>query len=162
MLAFALGRPISGSGESWNARRDTKGGRPDPRLHRLRRPVAVSSGRHASLAAGVDLPGALRWLQPGDRRLAAEDRSGALGRADEMAVRWRSETARPGGDGPLWAEALGAVLILAAFYGWVTVLRANSFASTAVRLQPERGQTVISTGPYAVLRHPMYAYALLL
>jgi protein-S-isoprenylcysteine O-methyltransferase Ste14 len=63
---------------------------------------------------------------------------------------------------PLWAEAIGAALILAAFWGWVTVLRANRFASTAVRLQPERGQTVISTGPYAVLRHPMYAYALLL
>jgi protein-S-isoprenylcysteine O-methyltransferase Ste14 len=31
-----------------------------------------------------------------------------------------------------------------------------------VRLQKERGQTVISTGPYAVVRHPMYAYAVLL
>ena len=28
--------------------------------------------------------------------------------------------------------------------------------------QEERGQTVISTGPYAVVRHPMYAYAVLL
>jgi protein-S-isoprenylcysteine O-methyltransferase Ste14 len=63
---------------------------------------------------------------------------------------------------PLWAEALGAVLILAAFLGWVTVLRVNSFAATRVRLQPERGQTVISTGPYGAVRHPMYAYGLLL
>ena len=30
------------------------------------------------------------------------------------------------------------------------------------RVQEERGQTVISTGPYAAVRHPMYAYALLL
>jgi protein-S-isoprenylcysteine O-methyltransferase Ste14 len=30
-----------------------------------------------------------------------------------------------------------------------------------VRLQPERGQTVIFSGPYAVVRHPMYAHALL-
>src|SRR5262245_42322853 len=29
---------------------------------------------------------------------------------------------------PLWAQALGVVLILAAFYGWAGVLRANSFA----------------------------------
>jgi protein-S-isoprenylcysteine O-methyltransferase Ste14 len=62
---------------------------------------------------------------------------------------------------PLWAQLLGAALILAAFYGWVGVLRANSFAAVTVQLQQERGQTVISTGPYAVVRHPMYAYALL-
>lgn len=35
----------------------------------------------------------------------------------------------------------------------------NSFAVTSVRLQPERGQSVISTGPYAIVRHPMYAVA---
>lgn len=63
---------------------------------------------------------------------------------------------------PLWAQALGAALIVGAFIGWIWVLRANSFAAVEVRLQRERGQTVISTGPYAVVRHPMYAYALLL
>ena len=63
---------------------------------------------------------------------------------------------------PLWAQALGATLIVGAFYGWIGVLRANSFAAVTVRLQEERGQTVISTGPYAVVRHPMYAYAVLL
>ncbi len=63
---------------------------------------------------------------------------------------------------PLWAQALGAVLILAAFWGWTRVLRANSFAATTIEIQAERGQTVISSGPYALVRHPMYAYALLL
>ena len=63
---------------------------------------------------------------------------------------------------PLWAQVIGAVLIVAAFWGWVGVLRANSFASVKVRVQQERGQTVISTGPYAVVRHPMYGYVLLL
>lgn len=63
---------------------------------------------------------------------------------------------------PLWAQVLGAALIAGAFWGWVGVLRANSFASVKVRVQQERGQTVISTGPYAVVRHPMYAYVLLL
>jgi protein-S-isoprenylcysteine O-methyltransferase Ste14 len=63
---------------------------------------------------------------------------------------------------PPWAQVLGAVLIVGAFYGWVEVLRANSFASVTVRVQHERGQTVISTGPYALVRHPMYAYAILL
>ena len=55
-----------------------------------------------------------------------------------------------------------ALMILVAFIGWVGVLAANSFAATQVRLQPERGQRVISTGPYGVVRHPMYAYSLLL
>ena len=63
---------------------------------------------------------------------------------------------------PPWAQAAGAALIVGAFYGWVGVLRANSFAAVTVRLQEERGQTAISTGPYAVVRHPMYAYATLL
>ena len=63
---------------------------------------------------------------------------------------------------PLWAQILGAVFIVGAFCGWAQVLRANSFASVTVRLQGERSQTVISSGPYAIVRHPMYAYAILL
>lgn len=39
--------------------------------------------------------------------------------------------------------------------------RENAFATTAVRVQEERGQRVISTGPYAWVRHPLYAGALL-
>ncbi len=63
---------------------------------------------------------------------------------------------------PFWAQLLGAGLILAAFWGWVGVLKANSFAAVTLELQPERGQTVISSGPYAVVRHPMYSYVLFL
>lgn len=61
---------------------------------------------------------------------------------------------------PAWAEMVAAGMIGAAFWGWVGVLRANSFATVTIRLQPERRQTVISSGPYAVVRHPMYAWAL--
>jgi protein-S-isoprenylcysteine O-methyltransferase Ste14 len=63
---------------------------------------------------------------------------------------------------PVSLQAGGACSIVAAFAGWISVMRANSFASTEVRVQKERGQTVISTGPYSVVRHPMYAYAVLL
>jgi protein-S-isoprenylcysteine O-methyltransferase Ste14 len=59
-------------------------------------------------------------------------------------------------------QAFGAALVVVAFWGFASVLRANSFAAITVRVQGERGQTVVSTGPYAVVRHPMYAYALLL
>ena len=62
---------------------------------------------------------------------------------------------------PVWLQAFGAALMVIAFYAWIAVLRANSFASARVRLQPERGQTVASTGPYAFVRHPMYAFTLL-
>jgi protein-S-isoprenylcysteine O-methyltransferase Ste14 len=63
---------------------------------------------------------------------------------------------------PVWAQVAGAVLIMGAFYAWAGVLRANRFAVTTIRLQPERGQQVIRTGPYAIVRHPMYAETLLL
>lgn len=63
---------------------------------------------------------------------------------------------------PAWAQVVGAVLIVAAFWGWMEVLRVNTFAATTIQLQAERGQTVISSGPYALVRHPMYAFALFL
>jgi protein-S-isoprenylcysteine O-methyltransferase Ste14 len=40
--------------------------------------------------------------------------------------------------------------------------RENAFLSPTVRIQEERGQTTISTGPYHYVRHPMYAGGLLL
>ena len=39
------------------------------------------------------------------------------------------------------------------------VLRENSWAASTVRV--EEGQPVVATGPYARLRHPMYAGSLL-
>jgi protein-S-isoprenylcysteine O-methyltransferase Ste14 len=39
-------------------------------------------------------------------------------------------------------------------------MRTNSFAVPAVKIQKERGQTVVTTGPYATVRHPLYFGAL--
>jgi protein-S-isoprenylcysteine O-methyltransferase Ste14 len=62
---------------------------------------------------------------------------------------------------PVAAQALGALLLaLAMTLVWLT-LRENSYAATAVKIQRERGHTVVSTGPYAYVRHPMYAGAIL-
>lgn len=61
---------------------------------------------------------------------------------------------------PIWLEVVGAVLVVWSFWGWITVLRANSFAATTIEVQKERSQSVISTGPYAFVRHPMYAYCI--
>ncbi len=51
----------------------------------------------------------------------------------------------------------GAALLAVCFYLPFAVFRENTYLSMAVRVQAERGQTVISTGPYHSVRHPMYA-----
>jgi len=63
---------------------------------------------------------------------------------------------------PMWMQPLGALLILVAMYAFYVTFRENSFAAPVVKIQKERGQTVVTTGPYAVVRHPLYAGASLL
>jgi protein-S-isoprenylcysteine O-methyltransferase Ste14 len=61
---------------------------------------------------------------------------------------------------PPW-QVLGAILTLLSFAGIAWVYRTNSFAAPVIKLQAERKQTVISTGPYAFVRHPMYGFGFL-
>jgi len=63
---------------------------------------------------------------------------------------------------PFWARAVGALWIAIAMYVFFLTVRANSFAAPVVKIQKERGHKVVSDGPYAVVRHPMYSGALLL
>jgi protein-S-isoprenylcysteine O-methyltransferase Ste14 len=61
---------------------------------------------------------------------------------------------------PVWLQALGAIgVFLSVYLGYLT-FRANSFASPVVKIQTERAHSVVTTGPYAYVRHPMYAGAL--
>jgi protein-S-isoprenylcysteine O-methyltransferase Ste14 len=62
---------------------------------------------------------------------------------------------------PVWLNAVGGLLVLAGFAGVMRVFRENSFAAPVVRVQAEREQRVIDTGPYGHVRHPMYAASLL-
>jgi protein-S-isoprenylcysteine O-methyltransferase Ste14 len=62
---------------------------------------------------------------------------------------------------PPWLNFTGAALIVVGFLGVIRVFAENSFAAPVVRVQSERSQRVIDTGPYAIVRHPMYAAALL-
>ena len=59
---------------------------------------------------------------------------------------------------PVWMQALGAGLMVASMLLCAWVFRENSFAAPVVKVQA--GQSVISTGPYALVRHPMYAGAI--
>ncbi|WP_372783150.1 isoprenylcysteine carboxylmethyltransferase family protein [Phenylobacterium sp.] len=61
---------------------------------------------------------------------------------------------------PLAVQVLGAAMIVVSYAGIAWVFGANSFAAPVIKVQAERRQTVISTGPYAFVRHPMYAFAL--
>jgi protein-S-isoprenylcysteine O-methyltransferase Ste14 len=61
---------------------------------------------------------------------------------------------------PLLLNILGGALVIAGFFGTLVVFRQNSFAAPVVRVQAEREQRVIDTGPYALVRHPMYTAAI--
>ena len=61
---------------------------------------------------------------------------------------------------PAAVSILGDLLHLAGWLGILAVFHANSFAAATIRV--EAGQKVVSTGPYAIVRHPMYSTALLM
>ena len=61
---------------------------------------------------------------------------------------------------PRWVSILGAALFLASYALYAEVLRENTWLSRTIRVQ--EGQTVVSTGLYGIVRHPMYAVTLVL
>ena len=63
---------------------------------------------------------------------------------------------------PLWIRIAGGLLLTLGLAMVFEALRENTFAAPVVKMQKERGQRVISTGVYGVVRHPMYAGAVLL
>jgi len=60
---------------------------------------------------------------------------------------------------PLGVVLTGDVLVALGFYLISIVYRENTFTSATIEIA--ENQKVISTGPYAIVRHPMYASALL-
>ena len=71
------------------------------------------------------------------------------------AGRWRWSSV------PLGAQIVGALLIvLTGVLGYLT-FRENSYAAAVVKVQRERGQKTVSSGPYRYVRHPLYSGAVL-
>ncbi len=57
---------------------------------------------------------------------------------------------------PLWLQILGLVALAGSYAFCIWAMRVNRFFSSVVRIQSDRGQHVVSSGPYAVIRHPGY------
>jgi len=55
---------------------------------------------------------------------------------------------------PLWLTILSQAFVLGGCLMIFWVLKANSFAAATIRVEPD--QKVISSGPYRIVRHPMY------
>ncbi len=124
----------------------------------------------AGLATGV-------WLDRHDPELLAERMKPIFQRTQPSWDRWflilavslwggwlvlmGLERRLAGSHLPFWLAVAGAALMLIAFAIIQWTFQSNSFAAAVVRIQTERGHRVISTGPYALVRHPMYAGAAL-
>ncbi len=63
---------------------------------------------------------------------------------------------------PLAVQALGLAGLAGGMWIAGRAFQANRFLLPVVRVQSERGHTVVSAGPYAIVRHPMYSGVLVL
>jgi protein-S-isoprenylcysteine O-methyltransferase Ste14 len=58
---------------------------------------------------------------------------------------------------PAWATVAGVVLLLPAFFVGMWAMTANPCFECTMRIQDDRGQQVITSGPYRLVRHPGYS-----
>ena len=61
---------------------------------------------------------------------------------------------------PVWVVVTASALFLVAYALYAEVMRENAYLSRTIKV--EEGQTVVDTGLYGVVRHPMYAVTILL
>lgn len=61
---------------------------------------------------------------------------------------------------PVWLVLLANAGIILSFVIFFVVMKQNSYAAATIKV--EAGQPLVSTGIYAVVRHPMYSGALIL
>lgn len=109
----------------------------DPELLRERTAMPVFKSRADKLATRLIMVAMLAWF--------------ALVPVD---VHYLQLLPSPPAAVSLWA-GLGCYFLGMAVLAWT--FHVNSFAAPVVKIQAERQQRVIDTGPYAVVRHPMYA-----
>jgi protein-S-isoprenylcysteine O-methyltransferase Ste14 len=62
---------------------------------------------------------------------------------------------------PLWAQCVGLLGLFFSLSVVYLAFRENTYAAPVVKIQKERGQKVVTSGPYRYVRHPMYAAGML-
>jgi len=63
---------------------------------------------------------------------------------------------------PAWVRAAGLLGLVVTFAVELWAMHVNRFFSSVIRIQRDRGQYVVQSGPYRVVRHPGYAAGILL
>lgn len=61
---------------------------------------------------------------------------------------------------PIWITIISNAIVFLGYIFIIFVFKENSYASTVIQVEQE--QKVITTGPYALVRHPMYLGMLLM
>jgi protein-S-isoprenylcysteine O-methyltransferase Ste14 len=61
---------------------------------------------------------------------------------------------------PDWVVLLGYLMLAPGFMGFAWAQSVNRNFEATVRIQTDRGHNVITTGPYAIVRHPGYIFAI--
>ena len=78
----------------------------------------------------------------------------AIAGADRGRLHWSDTTMAP--------MIVGLILFALANLAFIWIMRVNRYFSSVVRIQTDRGQKPVTTGPYAWVRHPGYAAAFVL
>ncbi|HEY2445443.1 MAG TPA: isoprenylcysteine carboxylmethyltransferase family protein [Rhizomicrobium sp.] len=63
---------------------------------------------------------------------------------------------------PDWLQIVGGIGVAAALSSIYRIFEENTFPWRVVHLRKDNGRRIISTGPYAVVRHPLYAAGVIL
>ena len=64
-------------------------------------------------------------------------------------------------DVPGWLQGVCLFTVAAGYALALWAMRVNRFFSSVIRIQTDRGQRVVTTGPYAFVRHPGYTAGIL-
>jgi protein-S-isoprenylcysteine O-methyltransferase Ste14 len=65
-------------------------------------------------------------------------------------------------DVPGWLQGICLFTVASGYALALWAMRVNRFFSSVIRIQTDRGQRVVTTGPYAFVRHPGYTAGILI
>jgi len=65
-------------------------------------------------------------------------------------------------DVPGWLQGVCLFTVAAGYALALWAMRVNRFFSSVIRIQTDRGQHIVTTGPYAFVRHPGYTAGILI